>query len=111
MLFLEVRCHRSERERDPERNDNEAYSTAEIHAGGAKLGFWANSTSDTAMELAPGQAVMASQPSVTTAGGCGTVLTCTQLSSCDAVKRYVRHCDSMGLDGDRDGLSYESLCR
>jgi endonuclease YncB( thermonuclease family) len=54
----------------------------------------------------------ATAPSSGTAGlSCGSKRYCTQMSSCAEAQFYFRQCGLSRLDGDRDGVPCEQLCR
>jgi endonuclease YncB( thermonuclease family) len=54
----------------------------------------------------------ATAPSGSTAGlSCGSKRSCTQMSSCAEAQFYFRQCGLSRLDGDRDGVPCERLCR
>ena len=42
---------------------------------------------------------------------CETKVTCRQMQSCAEAKYYLVNCGLMSLDGDKDGIPCESLCR
>jgi endonuclease YncB( thermonuclease family) len=42
---------------------------------------------------------------------CGLKTRCAQMQSCEEARRYLTKCDQASLDGDRDGIPCESLCR
>jgi hypothetical protein len=48
-----------------------------------------------------------------TQGGftCAGKRTCPQMTSCEEAKFYLTHCGVARLDGDKDGVPCESLCR
>lgn len=42
---------------------------------------------------------------------CGSKRYCREMTSCEEAKFYLRQCGRSSLDGDRDGVPCESLCR
>ncbi len=42
---------------------------------------------------------------------CGAKTTCSQMSSCDEARFYLRQCGLKNLDGDGDGVPCASLCK
>ena len=42
---------------------------------------------------------------------CGSKTTCRQMQSCAEARYYLMNCGLMRLDGDKDGIPCESLCR
>ncbi|WP_199708141.1 excalibur calcium-binding domain-containing protein [Teichococcus wenyumeiae] len=42
---------------------------------------------------------------------CGSKRYCTQMTSCAEAQFYFRQCGLSRLDGDRDGVPCEQLCR
>ena len=42
---------------------------------------------------------------------CGNRSTCKQMASCEEARFYFEKCGLTGLDGDRDGVPCESVCR
>jgi endonuclease YncB( thermonuclease family) len=92
--------------------DRAVYAAAEKDAQSRHCGLWTDAHPIPPWDWRSGErSAAANRASVTTAGGCGTRPTCSQLSSCDAVVAYVKHCGSSGLDGDGDGVSRELFCR
>ena len=59
--------------------------------------------------------VLASPPAATPVGktgfACGNKRTCRQMSSCEEAKFYLNTCGVGSLDGDKDGVPCEALCR
>lgn len=99
----------------------------EAEARQAKRGLWALPTSEqvppwawrrnggrapaTLQPSAAGRAGAAA-PSSSAAGlSCGSKRYCTQMSSCAEAQFYFRQCGLSRLDGDRDGVPCERLCR
>jgi endonuclease YncB( thermonuclease family) len=106
-------------------NRDPALPTLEAEARQAKRGLWAlpageqvppwawrrNGGRPTAQSPAAGRAGAAS-PSNSAAGlSCGSKRSCTQMSSCAEAQFYFRQCGLSRLDGDRDGVPCERLCR
>lgn len=42
---------------------------------------------------------------------CGNKKHCSEMTSCEEARRYLKHCGPKNLDGDRDGVPCEKLCR
>ena len=43
--------------------------------------------------------------------GCGAKRTCREMTSCDEARFYLTQCGVSRLDGDKDGMPCEALCR
>ncbi len=89
----------------------------EEEARQAKRGLWSLSKAE---QVPPWewrrQGVKASEPVKTdapTAKGydCGSKRYCSEMKSCEEAKYYLEHCGLTRLDGDRDGVPCESLCK
>jgi endonuclease YncB( thermonuclease family) len=108
-------------------NRDPALPPLEAEARQVKRGLWALPASE---QVPPwiwrrngGRATATSQPpalgragATTPPGGaaglsCGSKRSCTQMSSCAEAQFYFRQCGLSRLDGDRDGVPCEQLCR
>jgi endonuclease YncB( thermonuclease family) len=47
----------------------------------------------------------------TTSFSCGTKHTCGEMTDCDEARFYLKNCELKRLDGDKDGIPCESLCK
>ena len=90
--------------------DRTAYQSAVNAAKNARLGLWQASDPIPPWAWRRGQrAPVASQP-----GGalsCGQKRYCREMSSCEEAVFYLKNCGVGSLDGDRDGVPCESICR
>ena len=108
-------------------NRDPALLPLEAEARQARRGLWALPASE---QVPPwvwrrngGQATATSQPPAPRRAGaaapsnsaaglsCGSKRYCTQMSSCAEAQFYFRQCGLSRLDGDRDGVPCERLCR
>ncbi len=46
-----------------------------------------------------------------TNASCGSKKYCREMSSCEEAKFYLRECGLTRLDGDKDGVPCESICK
>lgn len=60
-----------------------------------------------ASRVGTGTAAPAPKPALS----CGAKTTCSQMSSCDEARFYLRQCGLKNLDGDGDGVPCASLCK
>uniref|UniRef100_UPI00138FFCF1 excalibur calcium-binding domain-containing protein n=1 Tax=Teichococcus vastitatis TaxID=2307076 RepID=UPI00138FFCF1 len=67
-------------------------------------------------ERTTGQPALSSTPRVSAASGasgfgCGGKRLCREMTSCAEARFHLQQCGLSRLDGDRDGVPCESLCR
>jgi endonuclease YncB( thermonuclease family) len=60
---------------------------------------------------APSSVSRVISPAAPASPACGTKRACRQMSSCFEARFYLQSCGVASLDGDRDGVPCESLCR
>lgn len=87
------------------------FKQAQKEAEENKRGLWADNACPTNTPQPSIQTSGTDDP--TTAGGftCGGKTTCGQMSSCAEAEFYLNTCGVSRLDGDKDGVPCESLCR
>jgi hypothetical protein len=101
-----------------------AIQALENEARSRKAGLWAQNASDIVAPWdwrqggeAAGTAVAGFVDAGPVAGGapaaftCGSARTCGQMSSCEEATFYLRQCGLARLDGNKDGVPCESLCK
>ena len=90
--------------------DRERYKSAVSEARKRKLGLW--SEPDAIPPWAWRRGTRTSSVGNTTPDfQCGSKRYCREMSSCDEAKFHLRNCGLSSLDGDRDGVPCESICR
>jgi endonuclease YncB( thermonuclease family) len=90
--------------------DRERYKSAVNQARQGKLGLWAEPNPVPPWAWRRGQRT----PTVNRVPiefECGSKRYCREMASCDEAKYYLQKCGLSRLDGDRDGVPCESLCR
>jgi hypothetical protein len=108
-------------------NRDPALLPLEAEARQARRGLWAMPASEqvspSAWRRNGGRATATPQPQAPGRAGapvpsssaadlsCGSKRSCTQMSSCAEAQFYFRQCGLSRLDGDRDGVPCERLCR
>jgi len=90
--------------------DRGRYESAEAEARKRKLGLWSEANAIPPWAWRKGQ--RKSTVNVTAAKfQCGSKRYCREMTSCKEAKFYLRKCGLSRLDGDRDGVPCESICR
>jgi endonuclease YncB( thermonuclease family) len=109
----------------PQYNRDPALPALEAEARQARRGLWAlpvnerqqpwawRRGSQPTTDAAPPRSVPAQSRPAPAAGApnCGSKRYCTQMTSCAEAQFYFRQCGLSRLDGDRDGVPCERLCR
>ena len=87
----------------------------EAEARKSRIGLWAQDERQTVppWDWRNGQRRQISEmPAPTVAGGrCGGKRYCRQMASCEEARFYLDQCGVASLDGDRDGVPCETICR
>ena len=90
--------------------DRGRYESAETEAKKRKRGLWSDANAIPPWAWRKGQ--RNSTVKVTAANfQCGSKRYCGEMTSCEEAKFYLRNCDLTRLDGDKDGVPCESICR
>lgn len=91
---------------------DKALLAAEENARRARRGLWgldgAEPVPPWEWRHAGRRAAVSPEPST---ASCGAKQSCREMSSCDEARFYLRECGLTRLDGDRDGVPCEALCR
>lgn len=90
--------------------DRERYKSAVGEAQQRKLGLWSEANPIPPWAWRRGQRPASATPPAA-AYQCGSKRYCREMTSCAEAKFYLRSCGIASLDGDRDGLPCESICR
>ncbi len=96
--------------RDQSPQDRERYDLAVNEARKSRRGLWSEPNPIPPWVWRRGQRTP-------TVGGavadteCGAKRYCREMTSCEEAKFYLRQCGRASLDGDRDGVPCESICR
>lgn len=90
--------------------DRGRYESAEAEAKQRKRGLWSEANAIPPWAWRKGQ--RNSTVNVTaTKFQCGSKRYCREMTSCEEAKFYLRNCGLFRLDGDKDGVPCESICR
>ena len=96
-------------QKDQSNSDRMLYSSAEIEARYKTIGLWS------APAIPPWSWRKGQRTSSTNVTGanfqCGSKRYCKEMTSCEEAKFYLRKCGLSRLDGDKDGVPCESICR
>ena len=86
------------------------FKQAQREAETSKIGLWADNACLTGT---PQPSTQTSETNTTTTGEftCAGKTTCGQMTSCAEAQFYLNSCSVSRLDGDKDGVPCESLCR
>lgn len=87
--------------------DRELYKSAVNAAKAAGLGLWSEANAIPPWAWRRGQRTAAAAA----AFECGSRRYCREMTSCEEAKFHLRECGLERLDGDRDGIPCESICR
>ncbi len=94
--------------------DRSAYSQAENSARSALLGLWSEPKPIAPWDWRKGvrpSTKPTPPPKPTNSFSCGSKKFCTQMNSCSEAQFHYLQCGLSRLDGDKDGVPCESLCR
>lgn len=99
--------------RDQSTRDIAAYSAAELKARRQKVGLWSEEKPINPYDWRSGKRAPASfmEPLMSVPVECGSKKYCRQMTSCDEARAYLSQCGLTRLDGDKDGIPCESICR
>jgi len=96
------------KEQPPE--DRGRYESAEDEAKKRKLGLWSESNAIPPWAWRKGQRTPTTNVAATNFQ-CGSKRYCKEMTSCEEAKFYLRKCGLSRLDGDKDGVPCESICK
>jgi endonuclease YncB( thermonuclease family) len=88
-----------------------AYADLEDQARRGSLGFWQDKDPVPPWEWRRGQRHAANVQTMGKDFTCGSKSYCKEMTTCAEAKFYLHECDLVGLDGDKDGVPCEALCR
>ena len=89
--------------------DRGRYDSAEAEAKARNLGLWSEPDAIPPWAWRKGKRDLSSQ--VASSFQCGSKQYCTQMTSCAEAKFYLQNCGLSRLDGDKDGVPCESICK
>jgi len=90
--------------------DREVYKSAVNEAKAKGIGLWSEPNAIPPWAWRRGQR-SADTGAAAAAFRCGSKRYCREMASCEEARFYLRECGLQRLDGDRDGVPCESLCR
>jgi endonuclease YncB( thermonuclease family) len=96
--------------RDQPAQDRGRYESAVIEARKRKLGLWSEPDPIPPWAWRRGQRTPTHSEAPPDTE-CGSKRYCREMTSCEEAKFYLRQCGRSSLDGDRDGVPCESICR
>ncbi len=96
--------------KDQSPEDRGRYESAENEAKKRKLGLWSESNAIPPWAWRKGQRTPTTNVAATNFQ-CGSKRYCKEMTSCEEAKFYLRKCGLSRLDGDKDGVPCESICR
>ena len=96
--------------KDQSPEDRARYKSAVDKARKRKLGLWSEANPIPPWVWRRGQRTPSVSGSVADTA-CGSKRYCREMTSCEEAKFYLRQCGLSSLDGDRNGVPCESICR
>jgi len=96
--------------RDQPVQDRVRYESAVKEARKRKLGLWSEPDPVPPWAWRRGQRAPSKNEAVADTQ-CGSKRYCREMTSCAEARFYLRQCGRSSLDGDRDGVPCESICR
>ena len=96
--------------KDQSPEDRGRYESAENEAKGRRLGLWSESNAIPPWAWRKGQRTSTTNVAATNFQ-CGSKRYCKEMTSCEEAKYYLLKCGLSKLDGDKDGVPCESICR
>jgi len=96
--------------KDQSMEDREHYKSAAQKAREEGLGLWSEAGPIPPWAWRRGQRNPAGTEALADSQ-CGNKFYCRDMSSCEEAKFYLQQCGRSPLDGDRDGVPCESICR
>jgi endonuclease YncB( thermonuclease family) len=96
--------------KDQSPEDRQRYESAVIEARSRKLGLWSEPGAIPPWTWRRGQRAPSKSKAVADTQ-CGTKRYCREMTSCEEAKFYLRQCGELSLDGDKNGVPCESICR
>lgn len=95
---------------DQPAEDRESYRSAVGLAKSGKLGLWSEPDPIPPWAWRRGQRTQSGRVAAESFR-CGAKRYCREMASCEEARFYLRECGRYSLDGNRDGVPCESLCR
>jgi endonuclease YncB( thermonuclease family) len=96
--------------KDQPTEDRERYKSAVREAKGRKLGLWSEPNAIPPWAWRKGQRSRTAEVAATNFQ-CDSKRYCREMTSCEEARFYLRSCGLSRLDGDKDGVPCESICR
>jgi endonuclease YncB( thermonuclease family) len=96
--------------KDQPPQDRERYKSAVAEARNRQLGLWSEPEPIPPWVWRRGQRTPSKSNAVADSE-CGSKRFCREMTSCEEAKFYLLQCGRSSLDGDRDGVPCESICR
>jgi endonuclease YncB( thermonuclease family) len=96
--------------KDQPTEDRERYKSAVSEAKENKLGLWSEPNAIPPWAWRRGQRISTTNVTATNFQ-CGSKRYCREMTSCEEARFYLRQCGLSRLDGDKDGVPCESICR
>jgi endonuclease YncB( thermonuclease family) len=96
--------------KDQPTEDRERYKSAVSEAKEKKLGLWSEPNAIPPWAWRRGQRPQTAKVAATNFQ-CGSKRYCREMTSCDEARFYLRKCGLSRLDGDKNGVPCESICR
>jgi endonuclease YncB( thermonuclease family) len=96
--------------KDQSSADRELYKSAATKARKEKLGLWSEPNAIPPWAWRRGQRPQAARVTATNFE-CGSKRYCREMRSCEEARFHLRKCGISSLDGDKDGVPCESICR
>ena len=96
--------------KDQPTEDRERYKSTVSEAKEKKLGLWSEPNAIPPWAWRKGQRISNTNVAATKFQS-GSKRYCREMTSCEEAKFYLRQCSLYRLDGDKDGVPCESICR
>ena len=96
--------------REQAEQDRQSYKAAVERAQQQRIGLWSQAGAIPPWSWRRGVRSAVTAPAQTEFE-CGSKRYCREMSSCDEARYYLNQCGLGRLDGDRDGIPCESICR
>jgi len=96
--------------REQSEEDRGRYKSAVTEAKLRKIGLWSEANPIPPWAWRRGQRSQSTEVAPANFQ-CGSKRYCREMTSCDEARYYLRNCGLSSLDGDREGVPCESICR